>query len=37
MLIVFISYYHDIVILTITIMIAIGYHDNQLIMTITQL
>ena len=28
MLKVSISYYHDIVILTITIMITIGYHDN---------
>ena len=37
MLIVAISYYNDIVMLTITIMITIGYHDNQLITTIAQL
>ena len=33
MLIVTISYYDDIVMLTITIMITIGYHDNRLITT----
>ena len=29
--------YHDILMLTITIMITIGYHDNRLITTIAQL
>ena len=37
MLLVSISYYDNIVMLTITIMITIDYHDNQLLTTITQL
>ena len=37
MLIILICYYHDIVMLTIIIMITIGYDDNQLTITITQI